>query len=334
MSIQSISRRRWLGHAAAASAGLCTSPWTFAQSDWPTMPIKFIVPFAPGGGNDRFARLVSKHASDRLGQPMIMENRPGAGGLVGMQALLRAPADGYTIGLGTSTTLITTPLTSPGPTFNATKDISFIVQLAAGAYVLAVNNSVPVNSATELRKYLHDNKGKLSYGGLNVGHFNHVLPKTMSDLTDADLVFASYKGEAPAMQDLIGGQIHMALLTSGGAMAMAQAKRLKVLGVTGPKRLKTLPDVPTLAEQGWTDPVFKMNGGWAGVVAPAKTPAIILDRLASAFNYALHVAEVERELDTLGLEAIGGDRKSFEANFKQEWHVWRNVLVKAGVEVR
>lgn len=326
-----ISRReslRCLTSVFVAAPGLA-----MAQAPWPAQPIKFIIPFAAGGGTDVFWRLMARHAEQQLKQPVLIDSRPGAGGVIAMQALVSAPPDGYTIGLGSWSTLVVVPLTMPGTLIDPTKDLSFVTQGVGAAYVLAVSESLPVKTADELRSYLRANKGKVNFGGVNIGHFNHVVPKTMSDLTGADMVYVPYKGEAPIVTDLVGGQIQLALLTSGGARPMVDAKRLKVLGVTGTQRLRAYPDVPTLAEQGWTEPVFSMTGGWGGVVAPRGTPPAIVERLASAFNQTLRAPEVEREMDKLGYQPIGGDGKSFEANFKKDRQVWRDTLVKAGLEV-
>ncbi len=328
------TRRRFLARTAAGSAALSLWPAAFAQPDWPKQPIKLIVPYAPGGANDVTLRLVSKHVSERLGQPILIDNHPGAGGVVGTNAVAKAAPDGYTIGVGATSTLIATPLTNAASTVDVTKDLSFVSLLAVAPMVLAVNPSVPVKSAADLPAYLKQQQGKLSYGSMAVGHFGHVVIKEMSDLYGAAMVHSPYKGEAPLVQDLVGGQIQMALVTPPGVRGMADAGRLRLLAVTGTKRIKLFPDVPTFAEQGFDNPLFRMNAGWIGIVAPAGTPAAALRRLEAEYSAAVQAPEVKQKLSDLGLEPIGADGATFAATYAREKTVWRELLVKAGLEVR
>jgi len=330
----SSTRRHFLAQAAAGSAALSLRPAAFAQSDWPRQPIKLIVPYAPGGANDVTLRLVSKHVSEKLGQPIVIDNHPGAGGVVGTNVVAKAAPDGYTIGVGATSTLIATPLTNPASNVDVAKDLMFVSLLAVAPMVLAVNTSVPVRTAADLPSYLKAQKGKLSYGSMAVGHFGHVAIKEMSDLYDAAMVHSPYKGEAPLVQDLVGGQIQMALVTPPGARAMADAGRLRLLAVTGTKRIKLFPDVPTFAEQGFDNPLFRMNAGWIGIVAPAGSPAAALRRLEAEYGAAIQAPEVNQKLSDLGLEPIGADGATFAATYTREKVVWRDLLVKAGVEVK
>ncbi len=334
MHSSSRTRRHFLAQAAAGSAALALGPAAFAQSDWPKQPIKLIVPYAPGGANDVTLRLVSKHVAEKLGQPIIIDNRPGAGGVVGTNVVAKAAPDGYTIGVGATSTLIATPLTNPQSTVNVPKDLVFVSLLAVAPMVLAVNPSVPVKTAAELPKYLREQKGKLSYGSMAVGHFGHVAIKELSDLYGAAMVHSPYKGEAPLVQDLVGGQIQMALVTPPGIRGMAEAGRVRLLAVTGPKRVKLFPDVPTFAEAGFDNPLFRMTAGWIGIVAPAGTPAAVVHRLEAEYSAAVHTPEVNQRLGELGLDPVGANAETFAATYAREKTVWRDLLVRAGVEVR
>jgi tripartite-type tricarboxylate transporter receptor subunit TctC len=327
-------RRRRLALAATATLALGFAPAAFAQADWPKQPIKLIVPYAPGGANDVVLRLVSKHVQERLGQPILIDNRPGAGGVVGTNLIAKAPPDGYTIGVGATSTLIATPLTNPQSTVDVAKDLVFVCQLAVAPMLLVANNAVPVNSAADLPGYLRANKGKLNYGSMAVGHFGHVVIKDLSDTFAADMVHSPYKGEAPLLQDLIGGQIQIALITPPAVRAMAEAGRVKLLGVSGTKRLKLFPNVPTLAEQGFTDPLYRMNAGWMGIIAPAGTPAIAVQRLGAEYAAAIQHPEVAERLVELGLDPIGVTGEAFAAAYAREKPLWRDLLMKAGVEVK
>ncbi len=329
-----LSRRRWLARAVAGAMAAGLACCALAQSDWPKMPIKLIVPYAPGGANDVVLRLVSQRVAQHLGQPILVENRPGAGGVVGTNVVAKAAPDGYTIGVGSTSTLIATPLTNPASTLDVGKDLSFVALLASSPMLLAANNALPVNSAAGLPKLLQDEKGKLSYGSMAVGHFGHVLIKELSDTYDAGMVHSPYKGEAPLLQDLIGGQIQLALITPPAVQAMAEAGRVKLLGVSGTKRLKLFPNVPTLAEQGFTAPIYSMNAGWIGIIAPAGTPAPIVKKLGEAFDGAVREPEVHEKLVDLGLDPIAGDGAAMAAAYAQEKPVWRGLLAKAGLPVK
>lgn len=333
MSHSSISRRS-LVQATAGTMALGLVPRAFAQADWPKQPIKLIVPYAPGGANDVVLRLVSKQVSEKLGQPILIDNRPGAGGVVGTSIVAKAVPDGYTIGVGATSTLIATPLTNPQSTVDVTKELVFVALLATAPMLLAANNDVPVNSASELPKYLKEQKDKLNYGSMAVGHFGHVVIKDMSDTYKAGMVHSPYKGEAPLLQDLIGGQIQLALITPPAVRAMAEAGRVKLLGVSGTKRLKLFPNVPTLAEQGFSAPLYRMNAGWIGIIAPAGTPAVALEKLGAEYAAAIHQPEVNERLMDMGLDPIGADATTFAQTYARERPVWRELLVNAGVEVK
>ena len=334
MNTRTVSRRHFLAQAAAGSAALALGPSAFAQPDWPKQPIKLIVPYAPGGANDVTLRLVSKHVAEKLGQPIIIDNRPGAGGVVGTNVVAKAAPDGYTIGVGATSTLIATPLTNPQSIVDVSRDLVFVSLLAVAPMVLAVNPSVPVKTAADLPQYLKEQKGKLSYGSMAVGHFGHVAIKELSDMYGAEMVHSPYKGEAPLVQDLVGGQIQMALVTPPSIRAMAEAGRVRLLAVTGTKRIKLFPDVPTFAEEGFDNPLFRMSAGWIGIVAPAGTPAAVVHRLETEYSAAVHTPDVRQQLGELGLEPIGANAETFAATYAREKVVWRELLVKAGVEVK
>jgi tripartite-type tricarboxylate transporter receptor subunit TctC len=328
------SRRHWLVKAGATTLALGLGRSGWAQSDWPKQPIKLIVPYAPGGVNDIVMRLVGKQVGDRIGQPIFADNRPGAGGIVGTSAIVRSPADGYTIGAAATSTLIATPLTNPESAVDVTRQLAFVSILATVPMFLTVNVSIPVNNAADLLKYIHANPGKLSYGSMAVGHFGHVTLMEMSEAQHGDMVHSPYKGEAPLVQDLIGNQIQLAMTTPPVVKSLAEAGQLKILGVSGTERLKAFPHVPTLAEQGLSAPIFKMSAGWMGIVVPAGTPAPIIQRLSTEYAAAVRVPDINDKMVALGLEPIGSSAEEFAATYARERPIWRELLVKAGLEVR
>lgn len=333
MEQTSLPRRRVLVRLGAGGLALGFGASVLAQADWPRQPVRLVVPYAPGGANDVVLRLISKHVSQKLGQPILIENRPGAGGVVGTNAIAKAAPDGYTIGVGATSTLIATPLTNPNSTVDVTRDLVFVSLLVVSPMLLAANNAVSASSAAELPRYLREHRNKLGYGSMAVGHFGHVVIKELSDSHDAGMVHSPYKGEAPLLQDLIGGQIQLAMITPPAVRAMAEEGRVKLLGVSGTKRLKLFPDVPTLAEQGFGAPLYQMNAGWIGIVAPAGTPAVAVQRLGAEYSAAVHAPEVREKLAELGLEPVGTNAEAFAAAYARDLPVWRELLVRAGVQI-
>jgi tripartite-type tricarboxylate transporter receptor subunit TctC len=334
MDIRHLSRRQLLAHAAAGGALLGLGSRAFAQSDWPKQPVKFIVPYAPGGVTDLTMRTVSRHVEKRLGQPIVIDNRGGAGGAVGMTAIAKSHPDGYTIGATASSTIIATPLLNPQVSYDAGVDFAFISLLATVPMVLTVHASSPVNNAADFLKYVEANKGKLSYGSTAVGHYGHVAMMEVSDSLGAGMVHSPYKGETPLLQDMVGGQLQCAFFAPSTVRPMAESGKLKMIGVSGTKRLKSLPNVPTLAEQGWEAPIFRMNPGWVGVVAPAKTPAAIVQRLSAEYQAAVKTPEIYDQIAEYGMDPVGSTGEQFAATYQTEKPIWKQLLTKAGLEVK
>jgi tripartite-type tricarboxylate transporter receptor subunit TctC len=327
------SRRQLLG-AAAGTALLGLGSRAFAQSDFPNQPIKFIVPYAPAGVTDLVMRIVSQHVSEKIGQPIYIDNRAGAGGMVGVNAVAKATPNGYTIGATASSSIIASPLLNADVPYNPATDFAYISLLATVPMVLCVQASSPVMDAADFLKFVQAHKGKLSYGSTAVGHYGHVALMEVSDSLDAGMVHSPYKGETPLMQDFLGGQINFAFFAPSTAKPQADGGKLRMIGVSGTKRLKNLPNVPTLTEQGWSAPVFKMNPGWVGVIAPAKTPAAIVQRLSAEYQAAVKSPEVRDKIIDSGMDPVGGSGEQFFATYQAERPVWKQLLTKAGLEIK
>lgn len=329
----SFRRRDWLQHSLAAGVALGLAPTARAQA-WPRSATKLIVPYAAGGVTDVAMRLLAKHVSERLGQPVVVDNRPGAGGVVGINAVAKAAPDGYTIGAAASSAIIAQPLVNAQIPFDVPSELAFVSLSATVPMVLAVNASVPARNAQELLKYIASNRGKLAYGSTAVGHYGHVSLMEMSDSQDAAMTHSPYKGETPLVQDLVSGVLQLAFFAPSTIRAMAEAGRVRLLGVSGTKRLKVLPDVPTMLEQGFEAPVYRMNPGWIGLVAPAKTPAPIMQRLTEEFAAVIRLPEVSDQIIDMGLDPVGSTGEGFATTYRNELPVWRTLLKKAGLEVR
>lgn len=318
---------------AIGSAGLlCLTALpatTFAQGSYPTKPIRLIVPFAPGASNDIIARLVGQKLSESMGQQFVVDNRAGAGGSLGADLVAKAEPNGYTL-----------LLANPGPNINNPtlrknnpyrfEDFDPIVFLGYAPLIIVANPDFPVSNAKELLAHARKNPGKINWGSSGNATSLHVGLALFQSATGTSITHVPYKGTAPALVDVVGGQINAMYTTSISAEVHIKSGRLKVLGVAGPKRQDVLPDVPTLAEQGITgaDAIV-----WFGLAAPAKTPRAVIDALNREANLALAAADARKRLDSLGLIVGGGSVKEFDDFMKNE--VSRLLkLVKLGALTR
>jgi tripartite-type tricarboxylate transporter receptor subunit TctC len=333
MDTRQLSRRQLLAHAAAGGALLGLGPRALAQADYPKQAVRFIVPYAPGGVTDLTMRTVGRSVEKRLGQPVVVDNRAGAGGAVGMTAVAKANPDGYTIGATASSTIIATPLLTP-VAYDPATDFAFISLLATVPMVLTVNSTVPATNAAEFIGYVKANKGKLNYGSTAVGHYGHVAMLELDEQLNAGMVHSPYKGESPLIQDVVGNQLQFAFFAPSTAKPMIEAGKLKPIGVSGTKRLKAMPNLPTLAEQGWSAPIFKMNPGWVGVVAPSKTPAAIVQKLSEEYQAAIRLPEINDQIAEYGMDPVGSSGEQFLATYQAERPIWKQLLTKAGLQVR
>ncbi|MFC5869365.1 Bug family tripartite tricarboxylate transporter substrate binding protein [Aquincola agrisoli] len=326
------ARRRLLLQAAALGAGACAAPWVRAQQAWPAKPIRFIVPFNPGGATDTMARMLADKLGPRLGQTIIVENKGGAAGVIGTDAVAKAAPDGHTFTVSLSTSLLINQFLFTKLPYNPQRDLAMVSQLAIAPVTLVVHPSVPASNAAELRKYIAANKGKVSYGSYGIGSYAHLAGAYMSQSLDADMAHISYKGEAPMVQDLLGGQIQMAFSSAQNTKPHIDAGKLKVIGVTGDQRMSVLPNVPTLAEQGMKDDAYRICG-WVGLAAPAKTPADIVQRMAREVSTILHTAEMREKVANLGFSVVADTPDAFLAAYKKDAPVWEQLVKASGAKL-
>jgi tripartite-type tricarboxylate transporter receptor subunit TctC len=324
-------------HLAASVAAACTLTLgtvpVHAQGKgpggYPLKPIRFIVPFAPGGTTDLIARMIGNEMSDAVGQQWVVDNRGGAGGTIAADIVARAAGDGYTIMLNHQGMAFNKTLYPKLP-FDTAKAFTAISLVGVTPNVLVVNNKVPAKSLKELLAHARKNPGKINWGSAGNATSLHVGLALFQSATGTSITHVPYKGTAPALVDVVGGQINAMYTTSISAEVHIKSGRLKVLGVAGPKRQDVLPDVPTLAEQGITgaDAIV-----WFGLVAPVKTPRAVIDVLNREANLALAAADVRKRLDSLGLIVGGGSVKELDDFMKNE--VSRLLkLVKLGALTR
>ena len=320
-----VSRRGFIGAALAASA---TLPSRGAHAAYPERPVRLIVPFAAGGAVDSVARVLGKALSANLGGSIVIDNRGGAGGVIGMEAVAHAAADGYTLLLSHSGFAAMPGLYRDLP-FDPVRDFAGVVTAASGAYVLAVNSAEPFTSVADLIAYAKANPGRLTYGSAGAGSIIHLAGEFFKRTAAVELVHVPYKGAAPAITDLVGGQIRMMFAPAVNALPLAASGKLRALAVTSAKRSRLAPDLPTIAESGL--PGFEVTG-WYGLAAPAATAPAAVARLNAETNRALASADTVEQLRQQGLEPVGDTPEQASAWIKSEVAQWTKVIRDAGIK--
>jgi len=315
-----MNRRTWLGAAALAAA--CTGTSAFAQA-YPNKPIKIVVPFAAGGATDVLARVLAEKMAVGLGQPLVIDNKPGAAGIIGTDAVAKAAPDGYTLLLGLSNSMLTNQFLYTKLPYSPEKDIAPIYQIAIAPLVLVAHPSVPVATGPELLKYVAANKGKVAYGSYGTGAYPHVAGAYMSLTQNADMSHVAYRGEAPMVQDLLGGQIQFMFLDMSSALAQIKTGKLRALAVAPANRFAGLPDVPTVAEQGY--PGFNVHG-WYGLFARSGTPAPVMQTLYGEVKKALASAEIRELFQNYGIEAGGMPPEDYTEIVRKDLAMWKRTV--------
>jgi len=297
--------------------------------EWPSKPIRYVVPFSTGGVSDGVARLIAQHLGERLGQPVVVENKPGVSGIVGTQVVARAQPDGYTFMGGTITTHAVNPFFSKNLGYDPVKDFVPVNLVGMVSNVLVVPANSRFDSVQQITAELKAKPDSLTYGTAGAGTSQHLSGQLYQSLTGTQLRQIIYKGGSQAMVDLVGGQIDMVFETVAAARPMIDGKRVKVLGVTSKARLADLPGVPSLAEAGVTG--FEMQS-WQGVFAPAGTPQPIVDRVAREVAAIVGTPEVQARLRNMGVEPDGRLSAPFIEFQRAEVAKWGKVIRDAGIQ--
>ena len=313
------TKRRALLQRAGALAGASLLPLAAkADAKYPERTVKIIVPFAAGGNNDVIARLVAEKLSKSMGQPFVVDNRTGAAGMIGVEALARAKPDGYTLCMLYSSVVHTNPYIYTKVPFNADKDIAYVHKVADLAGVLAVHPSVPVSNAKEFVAYVKANPGKLSFGSFGQGSYPHLMIEYLRHERGMDMVHVPYKGEQPVVQDVLGNQIQVGYASVGSMRQHIEQKKLKPIAVIAPQRIPAMPDQPTMAEQGINDEVFRMET-WFGIVAPKGLPADIQNQLSREIAVAMALPESKALIIKQGSIPVA---QSSPAQFTRDYQDW------------
>lgn len=316
---------RW--HVCLAAALLCAA--TAVQAAWPDRPVTMVVPFPAGGPTDLVARVVAKQLGERLGQPFIVENKGGASGTIGMQVVAVAKPDGYTLLYNTST-LALTPHLYRNLSYDTRTAFAPVSSTVSIPLVLMTHPSVPAKTVQEFVAYLKEKKGAVSYGSAGPGNVTHLSSVMLLQAVGAQAQHIPYRGSAPAMIDLVGGQTQFTTNTLNDSLAFLRDGRLRALAITSRERSDQLPDVPTLGET--IMPGFE-TGAWQGVMVPAGTPEAIVQKLNAAILTALDSDEMTRQLVLQGAQKMGSTPKAYGDYIAADSARWQKVIEAAGVKL-
>jgi len=318
-----------------ALLGFCLLPWTAlvdatAADVYPAKSLRLIVPFPPGGPADALARLVGDKLSASLGKAVVVDNRPGAGGNIGMELGARSAPDGYTLVLAPAGNLTVNPFLYRNVPYDVGRDFAPVTVIAAVPNVLVVHPSVPAKSVAELVRHAKAHPGTLNYSSPGNGSGAHLAGELFKSMTGVDIVHIPFNGIAPAVTAVVGGQVQMMFAGAPSALPQVKAGRLVALGVASPKRIAAAPDLPTLAESGL--PGFDVTS-WYSIVVPSGTPNDIIARLRSEIASTLTQPDIQEKLAGLGAEPIGNTPAEFAAMLKVETAKWGKIVKDANIQV-
>jgi tripartite-type tricarboxylate transporter receptor subunit TctC len=322
---------QWTSLILSALMASMMSPTSFAQTtDYPSKPIKVVVTFPPGGSSDAIIRILSTRLNDKLGHPLVLENRPGAGGNIGLSAVAKAAPDGYMLGVGAAGGLTANSSLYPQMPFDVAKDFAPITMLASIPFVLVGHPSVPADNMQQLIALAKSQPGKVSIGHGGNGTAMHLSTALFTQMADIKLIEVPYRGSGPAAMDTLSGQIQLSVTDLAAALPHIKAGKLKAFAVTSPKRLSNLPDVPTLSESGLTG---YDSTGWFGLVAPTGTPPQIIQRLHAEFTAALNDESIKSQMRQNGMEPIATSIEGFDSYIKSETQKWAKVIKQANIKL-
>ncbi len=300
-----------------------------AQSGYPSKPIRLIVPFAPGGPNDLLGRIVGQKLAEQWGQSVVVENRGGAGGTVGLDAAAKSHGDGYTLAMGGSSNMAVAPSLYKKLPYDSVKDFSPVINIAHVPYAVGVNPTVPAKSVKELMAIAKRKAGYLSYASSGTGSMSSLSAELFKSMAGAEILHIPYKGTAPALTEVVSGQVDLMFADLALIQPLARAGKLKLIAVTGSRRAPAARDVPTISESGLRG--YEIEP-WFGVVAPAGVPRDIVSRLNAAIVAGLKSSDVIQRLDALGYEPIGGTSEQFAATIRADIAKYAKIIKSAGIK--
>ena len=327
MRRQTTLLRAVLRQALVIAAAITLSPAAFGQDRYPERPIRFIVPYAPGGGTDLTTRLIAQRLSERFGRQVVVDNRPGGAGNIGVELAARSAPDGYTLLMAGLSFAVNVGLFS-NLNFDPVADFDAVSLVATVPLVVVVHPSVPARSIRELIALAKAKPGQLNYASGGIGTANHVAGELFKYMAKVDIVHVPYKGGGPALADVVGGQVQLLFNTMTSTTGYVKSGKLRGLAVTGASRTPELPELPTVAEAGL--PGFEVSA-WFGVMVPAKTPPAIVRRLNEEIVRVTRSPEAREQLTAQGAEPVGSTPQEFAAHVRGEIDKWTKVSRAAGL---
>lgn len=300
-----------------------------AQTSWPQKPIRIVVPFAPGGNTDSIARVMAERFTQSLGQAVVIDNKVGAGGAIAAEFVAKAPADGYTLMMAAMPVMAVLPVINK-TNFDPLRDFVPISNVGSNPFVMGIHKSVPANNLPEFVAYMRKNPGKFNYASGGSGSVSHLSAALFVKRADLDMTHISYKGGAPAVTDLLGGNVQMYFGNFSELYPHVSGGNIRIIGVSSEKRAAQLPQVATIAESGF--PGFK-TVTWNGLMAPAGTPPAVVARLADAVREALAAEGTQSKFQQMGVDAIGSSPREFAETLRADIAVWSEAAKAANLKM-
>ncbi|MGE5094151.1 MAG: Bug family tripartite tricarboxylate transporter substrate binding protein [Betaproteobacteria bacterium] len=299
-----------------------------AQAAWPEKPVKIVVPWAPGGSTDILARTVAQKLTESLGQPVIVENKPGASGNIGSDYVAKSPPDGYTLLFGSMSTHAINPAMNPDMPFKGVDDFTPIAMLAFVTNTMVIHPSLPVSNVKEFIAYCRANPGKIAYASAGPGSTNHLSAALLEKMTGCQMLHVPYKGGAPAVTDTVGGQTQLLFTAGTQSLPHVKAGKLKLIAVTEKKRSSLLKDTPTVAE---TVPGYEM-AVWYGAFGPKGMPAELQKRLNAEINRIMVLPDVKEKMEAIGVEPVNETPEQFAATMRADAEKWGKLVRELGIK--
>ena len=324
-----IQRLRIVFSVLAAMSAWCAASTTSAAAEYPTKPIRLVIPYTPGGPTDLVGRAVAAKLQDALGQQIIVDNRAGGGGVIATEIVARAPADGYTLLLGTPGQLVTLPLLTAKLPYDAVRDFAPVTQVVTSPQVLVANGKLPVASVAELITYVKARPGQLNYASVQTGGTGHLGMELLKQAAGLEMLHVPYKGTAPALTEMIAGQVQLMFTSLPSVQPHVTAGRLKLLATGAGRRTPAIPDTPTMSE---TIPGYELVT-WYAVFLPHRTPAATVNRLHAVLVKILRSPEIERQFAQNGVEPVNSTPQQLAAYMRAETERWGKVIRTSGIRL-
>jgi len=324
-----IQRLRIVFSVLASTAACCAPAAVAAPADYPTKPIRLVIPYTPGGPTDLVGRAVASKLQDALGQQVIVDNRAGGGGVIATEIVARAPADGYTLLLGTPGQLVTLPLLTAKLPYDAVRDFAPVTQVVTSPQVLVANGKLPVATVAELITYVKARPGQLNYASVQTGGTGHLGMELLKQAAGLEMLHVPYKGTAPALTEMIAGQVQLMFTSLPSVQPHVTAGRLKLLATGAARRTPAIPDTPTMSE---TIPGYELVT-WYGVFLPHRTPVPIVNRLHAVLVTILRSPEIERQFAQNGVEPANSTPQQLAAYMRAETERWGKVIRISGIRL-